>query len=336
MLHSKCLKAVLSICVSILAADIPLQAQDTVIAGLKGKVQTVLTEEFTSNDGISREPSGSTLDVYDSAGYKLQSFLYKSNDSLWAHTVYYRNGSRIFRVDVTGVPENDGRRIAPFEPHSEFIGYDAKGHEVERDTYDANGVLVSKSTHAFVQDQRNSTVDYYTDDRQGAENRLLITETTDPQAGIRHQVTTKNGQVESDWVLQWNPNGTEKDKIVYTDGSYTEREKRTDGTTIQDSYYAPTKTYSHTRIDAHGHIVEVTSESVSYYFRGTYSFDEAGRQAGQINYDAFGKMLEKSTVEYRDDSYGNWTEKKSIDWNTKTEPMQPKKVTVCLRTINYY
>lgn len=137
-------------------------------------------------------------------------------------------------------------------------------------------------------------------------------------------------------MLQWNPNGTEKDKIVYTDGSYTEHEKRTDGTTIQDSYYAPTKTYSHTRIDAHGHIVEVTSESVSYYFRGTYSFDEAGRPAGQINYDASGKMLEKSTVDYRDDSYGNWIEKKSIEWNTETEPMQPKKVTVCLRTISYY
>lgn len=57
---SKYLKALLSVFVLILASEIPLQAQDTVIAGLKGKIQTVLTEEFTSDDGISREPSGSS------------------------------------------------------------------------------------------------------------------------------------------------------------------------------------------------------------------------------------------------------------------------------------
>lgn len=332
----KYLEALLWISVLILTAEIPLQAQDIVIAGLKGKVQTVLTEEFTSKDGISREPSGSTLDVYDSAGYKLQSFLYKSDGSLWAHTVYDRNGPRIFRVDVTGVPDNDGTRIAPFEPYSEQFVYDAKGRGIETDMYDPNGVLVSKSTNTVIQDQPNSTVMYQTDRRQGVESTSVTTETTDPQSEIEHQVTTKTGQVSSDWVLQWNPDGTEKDKIVYGEGSYTEREKRSDGTTVQNSYNAPTKAHSYIALDAHGHVVETIGKSASYYYRNTYSFDEAGRPTGQISYDASGNVVEKSTAEYRNDSRGNWVEKKSIEWNTKAEPMQPKSVTLSLRTINYY
>lgn len=333
---SKHRKALLSVLALILASEIPLQAQDTVMAGLKGKIQTVLTEEFTSDDGISREPSGSTLDVYDSAGYLLQSLLYKSDGSLWAHTVYDRNGPRIFRVDVMGVPDNDGTRIAPFEPHSEHMEYDAKGRNIQTDRYDPDGVLVSKSTNSFIQDQPDSTVMYQTEKRQGVESTFVTTEATDPQTGIEHQVTTKNGQVCSDWVLQWNPDGTGKDKIVYANGSYTEREKRPDGTTVQNSYDVPTRTHSYIAVDAHGQIVEAINRSDADYFRGTYSFDEAGRPIGEIDYDAAGNVVKKSTTEYRNDSWANWVEKESIEWNTKTEPMQPKSVTFSLRTINYY
>ena len=47
-------------------------------------------------------------------------------------------------------------------------------------------------------------------------------------------------------------------------------------------------------------------------------------------------MVDKSTTEYRHDSHGNWVERNSITWDTKTEPMQPKIVATTLRTINYY
>lgn len=76
--------------------------------------------------------------------------------------------------------------------------------------------------------------------------------------------------------------------------------------------------------------------SDSHYIRCTYSFDKEGRSTGQINYDADGNILDKSTAEYPDDSHGNWVEKKSIVWNTKADPMQPKIVENTLRTINYY
>src|SRR5882757_2685229 len=82
------------------------------------------------------------------------------------------------------------------------------------------------------------------------------------------------------------------------------------------------------------HLVEVVEKSDSNYIRCTYSFDEAGRPTGRTNYDASGKILDKSTVEYRDDAHGNWIEKKAIVWDTKSEPMKQKIVVTNLRTIS--
>jgi len=120
------------------------------------------------------------------------------------------------------------------------------------------------------------------------------------------------------------------------DGSYNERERKSDGTTVEDRYSAQSKTHTFQRIDAKGHLIEVIEKSDSYYIRCTYSFDAEGRSTGQINYDANGKIVDKTAAEYRDDLQGNWIEKKSIVWDTKSEPMQLKIVRTTLRTINYY
>jgi hypothetical protein len=306
-----------------------LEAQDAAGSGLKGKVQTVFSEEFTSKDGVSREPNGSTLDVYDPAGYQLEFFRYKPDGSLWVHTVYDRKGPYTVRVQAVGTE--------PFESRSEQNVFDAEGHVVETDIYDANGVLVSKSINNLVERQANSSVYQHTETTtERGENTTVITETRDRQTGITRQVATKNGQVDTDWVIQRNADGTEKDKIVYADGSYNERERRTDETTVEDQYYAPTKRHTYQNSDSQGHIVELVRKSDSDYLHYTYSFDKAGRPTGQVNYDTSGNILDKSTEEYRDDSHGNWIEKKSIVWDTKTEPMQPKIVAFTLRTINYY
>jgi type II secretory pathway pseudopilin PulG len=147
---------------------------------------------------------------------------------------------------------------------------------------------------------------------------------------------TRNGKPDTDWVIQRNPDGTEKDKIVYGNGSYNERERRSDGTTFEDRYSAETKSHTYQKSDARGNLIEVVEKSDSYYIRCTYSFDKEGRPTGQINYDAAGNVLEKSTLEYRDDPHGNWIQKKTIVWDTKSDPMQPKMVGISLRTINYY
>jgi hypothetical protein len=163
-----------------------------------------------------------------------------------------------------------------------------------------------------------------------------VSDTTDPQTGVTHQVETKDGKPNTDWVIQRNADGTKKDKIVYADGSYNERERRADGTTVEDRYSARTKSHTFQKSDTQGHLIEVTEQSDSYYIRCTYSFDKEGRSTGQINYDAAGNIIDKSTAEYREDSHGNWVEKKSIVWDTKAEPMQPKTVITTLRTIAYY
>jgi hypothetical protein len=189
--------------------------------GLKGQVHTVLTEEVTIEDGLHREPEGSTLDVYDREGYQLEFFRYKPDGSLWAHTVFDRKGPQVFRIQATGT--------APFESNTTQNVFDAEGHVVETDTYDANGILASKSTNDLVQKQGNSTVYQHRETTAaGSESTAEVSETTDPQTGITHQVQTRNGKPETDWVIERNADGTEKDKIVYGDGSYNERERRSE------------------------------------------------------------------------------------------------------------
>lgn len=304
-------------------------AQEALAIGLKGPVHTVLTEEFTSQGGVRGEPSGSVLEIYDRQGYQLEVYRYKPDGSLWAHTVIDRNGPLVSRTQVTGT--------TPFESRSTQNIFDAEGHVIETDTFDGNGVLVSKSKGEFVQQESNSNTFRRTEtNADGTESTAEITETTDPKTRITHQVETRYGKTKTDWVIQRNGDGTEKDKIVYADGSYNERERKVDGTAVEDRYSALAKGHTYQTSDAQGHLIEVIEKSDSQYIRCTYSFDKDGRPTGQINYDAAGSILDKSTNEYRDDSHGNWVEKKSIVLDTKTEPMQPRIVETTLRTVNYY
>lgn len=310
--------------------EVPRWAQEALAIGLKGPVHTVLTEEFRSEGGVRGEPSGTVLEIYDRQGYQLEVYRYKPDGSLWVHTVLDRKGPQVFRVQATGT--------APFESNTTQNIFDAKGRVIETDTYDANGVLVSRSKGEFEEQQPNSTIYRRTESRAGGtESTAESIETTDPDTGLTHQVETRDGKPEADWLIQRNKGGTvEKDKIVYKDGSYNERERKTDGTTVEDRYFAPAKSHTYQKSDAQGHLIEVIEQSDSLYIRCTYSFDKDGRSTGQINYDAAGNILDKSTAEYQNDSHGNWVEKKTIVWDTKTESMQPKIVVTTLRTINYY
>src|ERR1700747_1014414 len=227
MCGSKCLQSILLVMVLILAKQTPARAQQARAIGLKGPVHTVLTEDFRSEGGVRSEPIGSVLEIYDRQGYQLEVYRYKPNGSLWVHTVTDRMGPQIQRMQITGT--------APFESKTVQNVFDVDGHVIETDTYDANGVLISKSTFEIVQKQANSsTYRHIERSADGTENTVEVTETTDPQTGIEHQVQTRSGNPETDWVIQQNGDGTKKDKIVYADGSYNERERRSDGTTVED------------------------------------------------------------------------------------------------------
>lgn len=314
----------------ILLVRLPSWSQEATALGLKGLVHTVLTEEFSDENGVSQESRGSTFEVYDRQGYQLEVYRYKPDGSLWTHTILSRNGEQIFKSHATGT--------APFENLSVQNVFDADGNVIETDTYNADGVLVQKSTNEFLEKRAESTTYRSRESNaDGTEKTREVIESTDPKTGITHQIATINGKPETDWVIQRDGKGIpEKDKIVFADGSYNERERRPDGTTVEDRYSASTKSHTYQTSDTHGHLTEVIDKSDSSYIRCTYSFDKTGRPTGQINYDASGKILDKSTIEYQDDSSGNWTEKKIIAWDTMSEPMKPKAVVTSLRTIKYY
>jgi hypothetical protein len=324
-LRRNCLALIL-----ILLVRLPSWSQETAAVGLKGQVHTVLTEEFIDENGASHQSRGTSFEVYDRHGYQLEFYRYKPDGSLWVHTIISRNGERIFRSQTTGT--------APFENFSMQNVFDAHGSVIETDTYNADGVLTKKSTFEFLEKRPESTTYRSTESNDdGTENTREVIESTDSKTGITQQIATMNGKPETDWVIQRAGNGgQEKDKIVYADGSYNERESKPDGTAVEDRYSASTKSHTYQTSDEHGNLTEVVQKSDSSYIRCTYSFDKTGRPTGQINYDASGKLLDKSTIAYRDDSSGNWTEKKIVIWDTKSDPMEQKTVVTSLRTINYY
>jgi hypothetical protein len=308
---------------------LPTWSQEATALGLRGPVHTVLTQEFSDENGAS-ESRGWTFEVYDRHGYTLEVYRYKPDGSLWVHTVFSRNGEQIFKMQTTGTD--------PFENISVQNVFDSDGKLIETDTYDADGGLTKKSS-TEVLDKRAESTAYRSIESiaQGTTNTREVVESTDPKTGITRQIATINGKPETDWVIQRGKNGVpEKDKIIYADGSYNERERRSDGTTVEDRYSASTRSHTYQTSDARGNLTEVVQKSDSSYIRCTYSFDETGRPTGQVNYDISGKILDKSTTEYQDDSSGNWTEAKIIVWDTMSEPMKQKIAVTSLRTINYY
>jgi len=324
-LRRNCLALIL-----ILLVRPPSWSQEATAVGLKGPVHTVLTEEFIDESGASQQSRGSTFEVYDRQGYQLESYRYKPDGSLWAHTIISRNGEQVFKSQTTGT--------APFETFSEQNVFDADGKVIGTDTYNADGVLTKKSTNEFLEKRTESTTYRSTESNgDGTENTREVIESSDPKTGITHQIATRNGKSDTDWVIERDGKGAPaKDKIVYADGSFNERERQSDGTTVDHGYSTSTKSHTYQTNDERGHLTELIQESDSGYIRCTYSFDKTGRPTGQINYDANGKMLSKSTIEYRNDVSGNWTEEKIIIWDPMSEPMKQETVVTSLRTIIYY
>lgn len=125
--------------------------------------------------------------IYDPQGYQLETYRYKPDGSLWVHTIIDRKGPLVLRTQVAGT--------APFESGSTQNVFDAQEWVIETDTYDANGVLVSRSKGEFVEQQPNSSTYRRTERKaNGTESTAESIETTDPETGITHQVGTRDGK----------------------------------------------------------------------------------------------------------------------------------------------
>ena len=313
----------------ILLAPHPSRSQEAAASGLKGPVHSVLTQDFGDENGGSDKPLGSLYAIYDEQGYQSEIFSYKPDGSLWAHTRITRKGNQIFKTQTIGA--------GPSESFSIENIFDAKGRFIETDEYDGYGILKNKAALKFEDRPNSSTTRRIETNGDGVEKIRETVETTDPENGVTHHVSKVDGELAHDWLIQRDGNGVaEKDKIIFPDGSYSARERRSDGSTVEDRYHAATQSHTYQESDAQGHPIEVIEKSDSSYLRCTYSFDRTGRPAGQINYDANGKIVDKTTNEYTDDSFGNWIEMKVFLWDTKSDTANPQIARTTRRFISYY
>lgn len=296
--------------------------------GLKGRVHTVFTEEFSDQETGAMEFRGSVLDVYDPDGYQIETYHYNSDGSLWVHTIFSRKGWQILGWQTTG--------SAPFGNSSVQQIYDSDGSVIETDTLDGSGTLTMRSTSESVRQGESTTTISRETGLDGTETVQEIVESTDPKTGITHQITTTDGKTRSDWFIQSDASGNlVRDKITYADGSYTERERKPDGSTVENRYWPLTNGHTYQKNDPQGHPIEVIQGSGTEYIRCTYSFDDkTGRPTGQINYDRAGDVLDRSTVEYQDDSQGNWISKRDTSFIQNKNDHEI--VSISYRTIEYY
>jgi hypothetical protein len=309
----------------------PSWSQEAVASGLKGPVHSVLTEDFGDENGESDKTLGSVYEIYDAQGYQSEIFRYKPDGSLWLHTTITRKGNRIFRSQTIGT--------GPSESYSVENVFDEKGRLIETDEYDGYGIPKKKTTWKFEDRTHSSTTRWIETNGNGNGTAKTgdVIETTDPESRITRQVSTVDGELKSDWVIQRDGSGVaQKDKIVFPDGSYSETEGRSDGSMVEDRYAASAKSHTYQKSDAQGHGIEVILKSDSGFIRCTYSFDQKGRPTGQINYDAVGKIVDKTTTEYVDDSLGNWIEMKVFLWDTKSGTANQKIVRTSRRFVSYY
>ena len=100
------------------------------------------------------------------------------------------------------------------------------------------------------------------------------------------------------------------DALRFADGSFNERQKKPDGTTVEHKNWAPTKTYTYQTTDANNRVVEVIWDSQGSYARATFRYDQSGRRTQVANFDRSGNLLRKDITKYEDDGNGNWIEQR--------------------------
>src|SRR5882724_3330639 len=125
-MNKRRLAGCLAALILMLLVRLPSWCQEATAVGMKGRVHTVLTEEFSDENGLPRESRGSTFEVYDPHGYQLEIYRYKPDGSLWVHTIFSRNGEQILKMQTTGT--------APFENVTVQNVFDADGNVIETDT----------------------------------------------------------------------------------------------------------------------------------------------------------------------------------------------------------
>lgn len=305
-------------------------SQETLDLELEGRVHTVFTEDFVSDNGNVDSKQSSTYSIFDERGYRIESFLYKPDGSLWCHSITTRDGDHILKEQVFG--------FDTFVTYTVENHYDAQGRAIETDEFDGDGFLKKKTVSSFTDDKATHTiVTRWTETGpDGMQKSGEITDVTDVKTNVTRQVSSVNGSPVSDWQIERTADGKgDKDKIVMPDGSYVRRETHADGSQFEDRYHASTNSHQYQTTDSQGRVIEVKNGSGANAVRSTYRFDEKGRPAGQTNYNDSGQIIDKCDSDYIEDSFGNWIEKRSRCQHTEPDSSRDV-VATTRRIISYY
>lgn len=168
---------------------------------------------------------------------------------------------------------------------------------------------------------------------------LETTNSTDPATGLSRNITTVDDRTTASALIQRDASGARKlTAEASPDGSFSQVERKPDGTSVRHTYWAPTKTHNYTTIDKKNRVIEGIQESPSDYRKITFHYDGFGRRIEMAYYDRSGRVVSKDTTEYRNDNYGNWIEEKESQWHAASgpKPAQSTFVSVHARTIAYY
>lgn len=304
----------------------PAKNSEVALTGLHGRVRTVLTETFDSLGN----PQNSTLAIYDPDGYLQEEYRYDPDGSVHSHTKYTRRGWQIFKTETSSsVPSEDRTFVQSF---------DSDGRVTESETYDGNGSLIGRTRNDFTPEKSGgATLSTLKDVKPNGTASSLVTVDRTTPTGLSRQSASKDGKPYYDWMIERDANGKPvSDALRFADGSFNERQKKPDGTTVEHKYWVPTKTYTYQTMAANGRVVEVISDSQGYYWRATFQYDQDGRRTQVANYDRSGKLLRKDITKYEDDGNGNWIEQREYNWDAALGNKHPKLGAVSRRTITYH
>lgn len=300
--------------------------QEAINEGLKGHVQTVQTEYLRDQDD-SLASVGSTVEVFDPQGYQLEIYQYIPDGSLSTHTINTRSRNKIYKSQTYSAEPSQNSSVENI--------YDSKGLSAETNEYSGEGVLTRKSVSGFLNKQDQSSIWETQEITPAGTEETQVVDSHDPISGISHQVGYVNGKFDYEWTMESDQEGhLSRDQMVFANGSNEERKWDADRAMVQSNYSAFAKIYSFQRSDAHGKLLETMSKSDSVFSHCMFSYDQAGRPTGEVNYDESGSIVSRTTIDYRDDSFGNWIERKTTLW--EGEFMRASETDTDLRTIQYY
>ena len=293
---------------------------------LLGPVHTVQEETTSYQQTSSGAPAGSRYTVYDGKGHLLEDSRYDADGKLLMHDKFTRDESgRTLRREVTGADST--RTIVQT--------YDSNGL-ANSETYDSNGVKVDE-TQIHTSASGDTTFTMRTQNPDGSVSVSKSMETTDPATGTTHQSIVKDGKSERETLIQQNAKGEpQSEAMLFFNGTSIQRETLPDGSVKTHFYHPQTKADIYTTTDQHHRLLEQVEVAINRYSKTTYQYDDDGRLTETATFDRSGKPTGKTVMKYQVDSFGNWTEQKTLKWEPKMGAKPPQLESLTKRVISYY